>query len=1035
MGDELLFFFIFTSMKRCFHIILLLALSSTTRGQGDIRFKQITEGPGEDIVGVQSFYKDSFGYVWMGSASFDLLRFDGVNKRRYSSLDFQNDQFKTTRGLFVFEDRTKRLWAGTDVGALFVYDRQHDQFILVNDSLTSIKSRLYCQAEAPDGSFWLGSMGSGLFRYHPDTKAFKQYAAEKNNVRAIPDNYITGMVYDSSGLLWIGTTRGLCSYDSKTDQFTNYPLTNANPSDTYRYRVIRNIHLSENKLYLSTYGGLQIFNLTTKKSTHLIHNPENENSLSHNSLFDAVGNPDGTLWIATYGGGLNLYNPLTEKFSSWKKDNSNESISSNNLFTLLLDRDGLLWIGADDNVPCVYDTKAKKINVLKNRASRPEGISSGWVRSIYQENDSVFWLGFNGSGLNKLNLNTGKTEKFVNDPKNPKSLGHNSVMSISKDAAGKIWVGLEGAGLNQLNTATGTFTRYESGKKNSISNNAISAMLIDNENKIWTTSFRSGLTIYDIDRQQFKNINDDSLQKATGTSLAFVEDMFELNGNIWFNAQNQVVLFDRINNRFVKVASVGQAVPVSNPTLLEIRPYSKDEILLITKDEIKTIHYVNPDSIQLSSVLKMEPGDDLKSFVVDGSTIWYVTKNNLVRWNLEKDEKRIYSESDGILADELTTIYRDNQGRIFVLTLDGLNWFYPNQIVDDTVSRKIIFTDFKLFNHSVNQVPDKIYNFSIPETISQLKTISLNREHSFFSFEFAAIEFMAPEKIQYSYKLEGFDKDWVNVGNRNFASYTNLDPGEYTFRVKASNPDGFWGNSSASISITINPPFWQTWWFIAITILTLGSGVYAAHRYRLSQSLKVERLRTKIASDLHDEVGSSLTKISIFSDLVQTDVDEKEKRNYLLSIGNLSREIVNTMSDIVWAIDNKNDTIGALLIRMKDFATEVLQAKNIELTFSVLHLDENKILEPALKQNLYLIFKESINNIVKHAQATRVTVRISNQNQFTLQVEDNGNGFSETSTTHGNGLRNMQRRAKAIEGDFTIHVANGTTLKLQRTPI
>ncbi len=1014
-------------MKYRFSIILLFAIYRASIGQGDIRFKQIIGSKGEDIVGVQSFYKDSFGYMWMGSSSFDLLRFDGVNQRKYSASEFQNDQFKTTHGVLAFEDRAKRLWAGTDAGALFLYDRQHDQFVLVNDSLTSIKSKLYCQTEAPDGSFWLGTLGGGLFRYNPDKKEFKRYAAERN-VRALPDNYITGLTYDSSGTLWVATTGGLCSYDSKTDQFINYPLTNSNPSDTYRYRVIRSVHLSENKLYLSTYGGLQIFDLSTKKSKHLIHNPENENSLSHNSLFDVAENTDGTLWIATYGGGLNLYNPHTENFSCWKKDNSNnESISSNNLNSLLLDSDGLLWIGAADNTPCVYDTKAKKFNLLKNRASEPEGISGGWVRTIFQENDSIFWLGFNSSGLNKLNLNTGKTEKFVNDPKNPKSLGHNSVTAISKDAAGKIWVGLEGGGLNQLNAATGTFARYESGKKNGISNNAISAMMIDRENKIWATAFRSGLTIYDINRQHFKNINDDSLHKVTDISLAFVEDMFELNDNIWFNIQNQVVLFDKIRNRFVKVASVGQAVPVSDFSVLEMRPYSKTEILLITKDEIKTIRYINPDNIQQTTLLKINSEDGLKAFVVDGTTVWYITKNSLVRWNLEKGEKRIYSKSDGILSSELSSIHLDAQGRIFVLSVDGLNWFYPNQIVDDTVSRKIIFTDFKLFNHSVNQTPDTIYHYSIPETISHLKSISLNREHSFFSFEFSAIEFMAPDKIQYSYKLEGFDNDWVNVGNRNFASYTNLDPGEYTFRVRASNPDGFWGNSSASISLIINPPFWQTWWFLSLVAFFIAALVYSVHRYRLSQSVKLERLRNKIASDLHDEVGSSLTRISIYSDLLRSENNEHERSTYLSRIGTMSREIVSTMSDIVWSIDNGSDSAGALMLRMKDFATEIFQPKNIEFDFKVSGINEKTIVDPVLRQNIYLVFKEAINNIVKHAAASRVMIEISKDAKtFTMILTDNGKGFEPQQHSRGNGLRNMERRARAIHGHLTFTHQGGT---------
>ncbi|HRG07836.1 MAG TPA: triple tyrosine motif-containing protein, partial [Cyclobacteriaceae bacterium] len=214
-------------------------------------------------------------------------------------------------------------------------------------------------------------------------------------------------------------------------------------------------------------------------------------------------------------------------------------------------------------------------------------------------------------------------------------------------------------------------------------------------------------------------------------------------------------------------------------------------------------------------------------------------------------------------------------------------------------------------------------------------------------------------KIQYAYRLSGFDKDWVYVGNRTFASYTNLDPGHYTFEVKSTNPDGYWSKNSSSLSIIIQPPYWRTWWFISLALLLVCCLLYAVHRYRLAQSLKLERLRTKIASDLHDEVGSSLTKISIYSELAQTELTEKEKANYLNSIGGLSREVVNTMSDIVWSIDNNNDSLHELINRMKDFATEVLHARNIDFEFTLHKAESNKVLDPVLRQNIYLIFKEA----------------------------------------------------------------------------
>ncbi len=1012
-------------------LLLFLLLSSFACFAQDFpRFKRIVHNNGSGITTVQNFHRDSHGYIWIGSSVNNLIRFDGTNFRYYDFTQFDTVHFRRSRGVFTFEDRKQNLWVGTDVGSLFKYDRLNDTFTLANDSVTSPHARIYSFAEAPDGSFWLGSLGGGLIHFHPETKVFKQYKAEQGNANSLPDNFICGLGYDEDGFLWVGTTSGLCSYDSKTDQFIPYSLNNNNPDDTYRYRVIRSLHHSGSKIYLGTYGGLQVFDRTTQKSQHYIHNPNAKNSISHNSIFKVAETADNKFWIATFGGGLNLFDPVTQQFTHWKNDPfDSESISSNNLFTLCLDKDGLLWVGASDNTVSVHNSQSKKFHVLKNSANNPDGISAGWVRVLHQENDSLFWLGFNGQGLNKLNLNTGKTEKFVHDSKDQSSLGYNAVSGLSKDANNKLWIALEGGGLNKFDPLTKKFTRFMAGE-NSINNNAVSAVLVDRENMLWATAYRSGLTIYDINQNKFTRINNDSLQKKAGISFAFVEDIFELNGNIWFNGQNQVILYDKKRNQFVKVTEAGRVLQIDNPFFLEITPYSETEMLLITKDEAWAIQYFNPDSITSVPLFKMNEAPGLKSFVVHNKEIWYVTSNQLVRWNVQENKRHIYTQADGVTASELNTVYKDKQGRIFILSLDGLTWFYPDHITDDTLSRRIVLTDFKLFNHSATQEPDSVHNFSIPCQPSQLKSVTLKHSHNFFSIAFAAQEFMAPEKIQYAYRLTGFDEDWVYVGNRKFASYTNLDPGQYLFEVKSTNPDGYWNYEPTFLTIIIQPPFWRTWWFISLVISVILVLLYAIHRYRLAQSLQLERLRTKIASDLHDEVGSSLTKISIYSELVQNGLTEKEKTVYLNFIGGLSREVVSTMSDIVWSIDNNNDTLTELINRMKDFAAEVLEAKEIGFECILHKIDGNKVLDPIMRQNIYLIFKEAINNIVKHAKATHVKVSIATHPQFKLQIHDNGIGLPKSQPHSGNGLRNMKRRAESIGGTLTFSATAGTTVTL-----
>jgi signal transduction histidine kinase len=373
---------------------------------------------------------------------------------------------------------------------------------------------------------------------------------------------------------------------------------------------------------------------------------------------------------------------------------------------------------------------------------------------------------------------------------------------------------------------------------------------------------------------------------------------------------------------------------------------------------------------------------------------------------------------DGLQSNEFNSnaALKSSTGDFYFGGINGFNIFRPAHFNADTVPPKLVINSFKVFNQDY-PVQD--------ETL-------LEYYENYISFQFAAIEFSSPEKIRYAYRLEGSDRDWVDAGDRRYADYTDLGPGKYTFHVRATNADGYVSEGKA-ISVIINPPFWKRWWFVMISVIVCASIIYSIHRYRLAQSLKVERLRNKIASDLHDEVGSSLTRISIYSELVQSGTEATQSKSYLKSISEMSREIVSTMSDIVWSIDNRNDSTGALILRMKDFATEVFQAKNIEMSFVVEGVDESRTLDPALKQNIYLIFKESVNNIVKHANAQHVSISLINRgNEFSMKIHDDGTGFPNNGNQKGNGLRNMHRRAQAINAIFSITTNSGTTIAVSR---
>lgn len=1030
-------------MRSLFPIVLIFFCRVSIAQQNSIWFEEVIDEEGYPIIGVNHILQDREGFVWLCHTD-GISKFDGYSFKQYSRKELMTPYFKSKMASLVFEDKKQNLWIVTDVGALMQYQPDLDRFVLKNDTSSVIEGAAYDFVEDDQGNFWIGSASGGLYKINLEKKIFKNYRVAKNDTTTINNDYVIALALDNNQNLWIGTTNGLCRYDYDRDAFRRVKLTNSNPEDVYRFRVIRSLLFSKDeRLYVGTYGGLHCIDLKKNVFKHYIHDPANNQSLSHNSIFKLQEDKQGNIWIATYGGGINQYNPAEEKFSSWLGTATDRGrLGTNNLFTLYFDCEGKLWVGGADDGVFLYDPSAKKIHSIGYSPYDTSGISPGWIRHIYQENDSIIWIGFNGAGINRYNIKSGKVlARFINDPRDTSSLGHNVVLAIDQDSKGNLWFGLGGGGVNRLDKTSGTFTRYSyKPAKNSISNNAVSALLIDDD-VMWITSYVSGLDVLNMKSNMFYHFSEDSL-KSLGISFSKTQKILKHNGNIWFATHEGAVVFDKAQRVFVKIPnSKGEMNTVSNDFGFELRPYNKEEILINNNpSEIWKISYTNPTDFRREILWKDTFNilrDEEFRFIADQSgKLWISNGSNLTHIDLKKGDNSTFGVTNSLMNERrMSGIFTADDGRIFLTGANGFIWFYPNEIKKDSTPLKVVLTGLDIFNEPVPVVGEdalKEQKFHLPKQIGNLETLELDHHQNFFSFRFAALAFTHRDKIQYAYQLEGFDRDWVYAGNRKYASYTNLDPGKYIFKVKATNTDGCWNEEPITIDVVILPPFWKTPWFIALTVLLSAAIIYIVHRYRVAQSLKVERLRNKIASDLHDEVGSSLTRISIYSDLLQKGMEEQDRKTYLSGIGELSREVVSTMSDIVWSIENRNDTFGALIIHMKDFATEVLQVKNIDLEFSIRDIDENKTLDPALKQNIYLIFKESIHNIVKHAHAHRVCVSLVNEKgEFNMVIKDDGCGFIRNGSDKGNGLRNMQRRAASVGGEFQIQNQEGTTLTLK----
>jgi len=430
------------------------------------------------------------------------------------------------------------------------------------------------------------------------------------------------------------------------------------------------------------------------------------------------------------------------------------------------------------------------------------------------------------------------------------------------------------------------------------------------------------------------------------------------------------------------------------------------------------------------------PDNFVKSILPDErGNLWLGTDKGLSRFHPQNGTFKNFTVKDGLISNQFLSgaYFKNAEGRMFFGGEGGAIAFHPDSLADRSYIPPVAITQFKVFDRPL----------PLPAAVSALDHLELSYQQNFFSFEFVALDYTVPAKNQYAYKLEGFDEDWIRAGARRYASYTNVDPGEYVFRVRGANSDGVWNEAGASIKILIAPPFWKTWWFRALATAFVGLAIYGLYRYRVRRLLKMERLRTRIAADLHDEIAGNLSSIAMFGKIVQDETATPGAQNLaraemLQRIIALSQESVTSIREIIWAIDPKPETIHDLLMRVRDFAVNACRAQNIILKFELLHEAQlpQKNLSPEQRKHLWLLLKEAINNALKHSGGTALELRaLYESGHLTISLIDNGvgmNGTNNATRFSGKGLGTMKSRAEQLHGALEIfpHPTGGTAVVL-----
>ncbi len=959
--------------------------------------------------------------MWFGTE-------DGLNRYDGYSIKVYKHNLRDTTSLCdndihaVYEDRQHRLWIGTG-GGLDRYDQGGDSFVHFKHDSTNPQSMgpggvMSLREDAP-GRLWIGT-SAGLNRYDEQSQTFIHYLHNPSDPFSINSNNINSLLLDHSGVLWIATTNGLCSFDEPHGRIVRY-LYNGRP----------NAATNVMWLYEDQYGtiwaaqtehGVWILDSARQRLRQLPLSPQPSLQVTPKELGEAVVNSiiedsKGLVWIGHFRG-LDVYDPRSNTFAHYFTNPDDPAALAGRVTAVYRDNVGMMWLGTFQSGVYRYDPNRQKFGLYKTNENAKNGNANNYTLSVFEDTTGILWTGHD-RGLDRLDLKSNSVVHYRHDPHDPASIGSEQVNVIYRDKRGALWVGGTGgtnANLDRFEEAKNRFVHYPI--------TSVRTMLEDREGELW-------VGLIDENNTGPNLIRIDHNGKVVGRYTApgsGVWCIFEdRDGYLWLGGQyNYLNRFDKRKANFENFrAKADDSTWLSSDAIRAI--YQSDDADLWFGTWGGGLYRYEQQTHRFFSFLEQDglPSNYVKAILPDDrNNLWLATERGLSRFDLHTHVFKNFTSEDGLQGDRFLSgsCFRTRDGRMYFGGTDGLNVFHPDSIRDNPNIPPVVITTFKVFDKQM----------SFPQVAVPTNVVDLTYNQDFFSFEFVALGYTAPHKNQYAYMLEGFDKNWVSAGTRRYAAYTGVSPGTYVFRVRGSNSDGIWNNEGAALRIVIAPPFWRTWWFMFLAALSGVGILYSAYRYRVNQLLAIERLRARIAGDLHDDVGTDLSSIVLATQSIERRLPAtSNQRDEVRQIGSIALRTQEMMRDIVWVLSSRNDTIDDLIMKMREATKRILGAISFTFQAPETPLPDKMSLE--FKRTIFLFYKECLNNIVKHAAAKTVKIEVRSAGRgFVLTITDDGKGFNPNSHTSGLGLKNLRGRAEQIKGELVIssEPGKGTRISL-----
>lgn len=937
------------------------------------KFTNVDVNDGLSHNQIKCFVKDSRGFMWFGTIS-GLNRYDGYSIKTYRNIPGDSRSVSNSDINSLFEDPDGNIWMTTWTG-IDIYDPKterfhHDpniylqKFSIPTGNISDIKKDRF-------GNYWFVHTTQGLFKYNVSEKKTTSLYYNPLDTTSLASNQISSIGEDSHGNLWILHKNGVFEkVDGKTLTVTyrNEELNKIFKQQTFDYQLMVDVDDDVWLYIMDRNHGIFYFN-NAHGSLMRINKVSDKAKLKSDIIRGVVQDNRGLIWIATDHGGINLLNKKDFSMRYILNDpDDSRSLSQNSINTLYKDDEGIIWVGTFKKGISYYHEDIIRFRLYRHQTSDAASLPFDDINCVVEDKKGNLWIGTNGGGLIYFDRHENSFTTFLNQPKDENSLSTNVIVSLFLDSSDKLWIGTYYGGLNCYDGNKFIRYRHDPYNPKSISDDSIWEIFEDSNKNLWIGTLTQGVDVFNRDKQEFYHYR---LGEPNSIHSSYISSFMEDNrGNIWIGTGYGIDVLDKKTNVFTHYLNeTDNLKSLSNNSILTMRQDSRGLIWIGTHGGLNLFDYSSKtfqvfneqNGLVHNSVLTLEESDE--------GNLWATTPHGIsnIKVSYDPESKNVsldfknYDESDGLQGRQFNenASVKTSSGEIVIGGTNGFNIFHPAEININRNKPRVKLSDFQIFNKSVG-IDEPVNNrIILKRSITETDEIILKYSDNVFSIEFVSLNFFHPEKSQYKYMLEGFNKDWLTTdGKQRKVTYTNLDPGNYTFHVHASNSDGVWSDEGAQLSISVLPPFWKSGAaFILYIALILGALLLSRQmilaRERMKYKIEKERqdarqqheldmMKIKFITNVSHEFRTPLTLIlTPLERMLKNASDGELKKQYLMIHRNARRllNLVNQLLDFrrLEIQDVKlNLSEGDIVAFVKEVAhsfTDLSEKKHIELSF------------------------------------------------------------------------------------------------------